>query len=358
MPIALVTGAARGLGAAIADRLHLDGYDVVRADREPGPDGVHLDITDRAAIDRLADQIGSVEVLVNNAGAWRFGALEEIGADDFRTVLETNVVGTFHCTQAFGRSMLQAGHGNIVNIVSIAATAANPAVGAYSASKAGVVALTRQTALEWGPRGIRANAVGPGLVPTPGTGTVYDDPEVRAVRARVVPQRRLGTPADIANVVAFLTSPEAAYVNGQVLYVDGGLSQALMTLLPRPAAVAGPQLSSPATVVSRHLAAVRRLDPTGMSADYALDAVLRRGADRFDGREAIAAYLTTVPHRLGDGRLDLTEPAEIASDTVEVRWSILDPDDGPARASGRDAYRVQGGWIVEQTVSLDDDRDF
>jgi NAD(P)-dependent dehydrogenase (short-subunit alcohol dehydrogenase family) len=136
--------------------------------------------------------------------------------------------------------MLATGHGCIVNIVSIAAAAANPSVGAYSASKSGVLALTRQTALEWGPRGVRANAVGPGLVPTPGTGTVYDDESVRAVRAGAVPLKRLGSSADIAGVVSFLTSPDAAYVNGQVLYVDGGLSQALMTLLPRPAGVPGP----------------------------------------------------------------------------------------------------------------------
>ena len=156
-------------------------------------------------------------------------------------MLAVNLGGTFHCTQAFGRGMLAAGWGSIVNIVSVAAAAANPSVGAYSASKSGVLALTRLTALERGPRGVRANAVGPGLVPTPGTGTVYDDPVVREVRSGAVPLRRLGTDADIAGVVAFLVGPDAASVNGQVLYVDGGLSQALMTLLPRPAGVPGPQ---------------------------------------------------------------------------------------------------------------------
>ena len=93
-------------------------------------------------------------------------------------------------------------------------------------------------ATEWGPRGVRCNAVGPGLVPTPGTGNVYDDADVVAARASAVPLQRLGTPDDIASVVSFLAGPDAAYVNGQVIYVDGGLSQALMTLLPRPPGIA------------------------------------------------------------------------------------------------------------------------
>ena len=136
--------------------------------------------------------------------------------------------------------MLAAGTGSIVNIVSIAAYRGNPSVGAYSSSKAGVVALTEVTALEWGPRGIRCNAVGPGLVPTEGTGNVYDDPRVREVRAGAVPLRRLGTPEDIAEVVAFFASDKASYVNGQTVYVDGGISKALMSMLPRPYDVPGP----------------------------------------------------------------------------------------------------------------------
>ena len=105
----------------------------------------------------------------------------------------------------------------------------------------GLLALTRTIAAEWGPRGVRCNAVGPGLVPTPGTGDVYDDPAVVEARSRAVPLRRLGTPDDIANVVAFLAGDQAAYVNGQVMYVDGGLSQALMTLLPRPYGITQPR---------------------------------------------------------------------------------------------------------------------
>ncbi|MBU3689183.1 MAG: 2-deoxy-D-gluconate 3-dehydrogenase [Acidimicrobiales bacterium mtb01] len=245
--IAVVTGAGRGIGAAIAARLQRDGFRVVRLDVDSSSsfaDVIPCDISDAAAVDRVADHVerefGPVSVLVNNAGAWSFGALEDVTPEEFARTLAVNVSGTFHCTRAFGRSMLASGGGSIVNIVSIAAQAANPKVGAYSASKAGVVALTRQTALEWGPRGVRANAVGPGFVPTPGTGTVYDDPAVREVRAAAVPLRRLGEPDDVANVVSFLASDQAGYVNGQVIYVDGGFSEALMTLVPRPPGIPGP----------------------------------------------------------------------------------------------------------------------
>lgn len=249
--VAVVTGAGRGIGAAIADRLERDGFRVVRLDviapeasASRAPHVIACDISDPGAVDAVAQHVareyGAVSVLVNNAGAWSFGALEDVTPEDFARTLAINVSGTFHCTRAFGRSMLANGGGSIVNIVSIAAQAANPKVGAYSASKAGVVALTQQTALEWGPRGVRANAVGPGFVPTPGTGTVYDDQAVRDVRAAAVPLRRLGEPDDVANVVSFLASDQAGYVNGQVIYVDGGFSEALMTLVPRPPGVPGP----------------------------------------------------------------------------------------------------------------------
>jgi NAD(P)-dependent dehydrogenase (short-subunit alcohol dehydrogenase family) len=239
---AVVTGAARGIGATIAERLTADGYDVVRVD-VIGGDGIEVcDITGVAAVRALADRVGPVDVLVNNAGIWRFAALEDVDPADFAHVLDVNVRGTFHCTQTFGRGMLEAGGGAIVNIASIAALHPNPSVGAYSASKAGVVALTRQTALEWGPRGVRCNAVAPGLVPTSGAG-IYDDEEVRRARSAAVPLRRLAEPSEVAEVVAFLVSPQASYVTGQVLYVDGGLSQSLMATLPRPAGVPGPQVA-------------------------------------------------------------------------------------------------------------------
>jgi len=238
--VAVVTGGGRGIGAAIAARLEADGHTVHRLDLRAADGATECDVAEADAVNAVAAAIGPVDILVNNAGHWRFGPLEDVTPADFRAVLDVNLMGTFHCTQAFGRSMLAQGHGTIVNIVSIAAYRANPMVGAYSPSKAAIVALTEQTALEWGPRGVRCNAVGPGLVPTPGTGAVYDDERVRSVRAGAVPLRRLGTPEDIAEVVGFLASERAAYVNGQIVYVDGGLSKALMTLLPRPADVPGP----------------------------------------------------------------------------------------------------------------------
>ena len=345
---AVVTGAGRGIGAAIAERLAADGFDVVRLDQVAGDGVVPCDVTDPVAVARVAADVGPVDVLVNNAGMWLFETLEDVEPADFRRVVDVNLLGTFHCTQAFGRGMLGSGGGCIVNIASIAAVAASPAVGAYSASKAAVVALTRQTALEWGPRGVRANAVGPGLVPTPGTDDVYADEAVRAVRAGAVPLRRLASPSDIANAVSFLAGPDAAYVTGQVLYVDGGIGQALMTLIPRPTDMAGPQLSSPAAVVERHLGAVRRGDLTGMSADYALDAVLARGNERYEGREAIAAYFATVPARLGGRSVELDAPREQPDGTVTVTWRI--PEAG---ASGTDTFVIREGWIAEQSVALD-----
>lgn len=229
-----MTGGAQGIGRAIVEQLRADGYEVIPVDVQAGGDVVTCDVTDRDAVAATAAAVGPVDVLVNNAGAWRFGAFQDITAEDFDVSLDVNLRGPFHMIQAFGPAMIERGAGVIVNIVSIAAKHANPAVGSYGPSKAALLSLTEQVALEWGPHGVRCNAVGPGLVPTEGTGAVYDDPAVRAARAAAVPLRRLAEPADVAHAVAFLASDRAAYINGQVIYVDGGLSKALMTLLPRP----------------------------------------------------------------------------------------------------------------------------
>lgn len=245
MTRAAVTGGARGIGAAICAKLRADGMDVIALDVLASEDVVHCDVSDPASVRAAAGLIGPVDVLVNNAAIWRFAPLEEVTAEDFDQVLAVNVRGPFLCSQAFGAGMLQRGAGSIVNIVSIAATLADPSVGAYSPSKAALLALTRQTAVEWGPRGVRCNAVGPGLVPTDGA-QVYDDPDVRRRRAQAVPLQRLAEPSEIADVVSFLASDSASYITGQVIYVDGGLSHTLMTTLPRPASVAAPGLAQQA----------------------------------------------------------------------------------------------------------------
>ena len=230
---AVVTGGGRGIGAAIVARLGREGYDVIALDRVEGPGVVVCDVSDAKAVEAAAADIGTIDVLVNNAGTWKHTAFEDVTPEDFAEVLNVNLGGAFHCTRSFGKPMLDRG-GAIVNIASIAAKAAGRGTGSYSASKAGLVALTEQTALAWGPRGVRCNAVGPGLVPTPGASAVYGDPAVRESRAKVVPLRRLATPEDIAATVAFLVSDDAAYITGQTIYVDGGLTTALLAQLSRP----------------------------------------------------------------------------------------------------------------------------
>ena len=237
---AVVTGAGRGIGAVIAQRLEEDGYEVARLDIA-GDGVIRCDVTNEDDVRAAAEKVGPVDVLVNNAGIWRFTPLRNTSSEDFLDVIKVNVLGPFQMARAFVDGMIARGGGSIVNIVSIAGTNASPAVGSYTPSKAGLLALTRLMAVEWGPLGVRCNAVGPGLVPTEGAG-VYGDPEVKAARAAAVPIGRLGTPLDIANAVAFFASEQSSYVNGQALFVDGGLTQSLMTFLPRPKGVAGPQL--------------------------------------------------------------------------------------------------------------------
>lgn len=239
MTRAVVTGAGGGIGAVIADRLRRDGWEVVGIDLHAADGVLACDVSDHAAVHALAAEIGPVDALVNNAAIWRFAAFEDVTVEDFDAVLAVNVRGPFNCIQAFGAGMRAAGGGAIVNIVSIAAEHANPGVGAYSSSKAALLALTRVVAVEWGPAGVRCNAIGPGLVPTEGAG-LYADDAVRAARAKAVPLRRLAAPEEVAEVVAFFVSDRSAYVTGQVVYVDGGLGHTLMTTLPRPAHVAQP----------------------------------------------------------------------------------------------------------------------
>ncbi|MDE0115138.1 MAG: SDR family NAD(P)-dependent oxidoreductase [bacterium] len=231
MGAAVVTGAGQGLGRAISKRLAADGHDVVAVDLNPqtaaataemlGGQWRQCDVSDPESVAALADSLERVDVLVNNAGIWIFADLDAMTPQDVRRVLEVNVMGTFHCTQALAPLM---GPGSaIVNLSSNAAFSNPPGVGIYPPSKAAVESFTKQTALELGPRGIRANAVGPGMIRTEGTEANYEGDKGER-RARAVPLGRTGRPDDIADVVGFLASDDARYVTGQIIYVDGGLS--------------------------------------------------------------------------------------------------------------------------------------
>lgn len=230
---AVVTGAGGGLGGAILAQLAAMGAHVIALDLQRVPldlPGEHLslacDITREDAVDAAAREVerrfGRCDILVNNAAVLpRPVPLESTSEALWDQVLGVNLKGAFLCSRRFGEQMLAAGQGSIVNLASIAAATPN-AVGAYGVSKAGILALTRQIAVEWGPRGLRANAVSPGLMRTPMSEPFYADPRNLAARTAVVASRRIGVPAEVASVVAFLASDASQYVNGQEIVVDGG----------------------------------------------------------------------------------------------------------------------------------------
>jgi NAD(P)-dependent dehydrogenase (short-subunit alcohol dehydrogenase family) len=178
--------------------------------------------------------MGSSRVLVNAAGVLAPGGLDRLPLDDWNRLLAVNLSGAFHCAQAFGAGMRAAGGGALVHVASIAGSLPVPQAGAYAVAKAGLLMLSRQLALEWGRDGVRSNTVSPGLIHTPMTQAFHDAPGVAEARAAMIPRGRIGTPRDVARVVVFLAGPEADYVTGQDLIVDGGLGGILMGLLPRP----------------------------------------------------------------------------------------------------------------------------
>jgi 3-oxoacyl-[acyl-carrier protein] reductase len=217
---AVVTGGARGIGAAVVARLRADGWDAVALGRTGGD--VQADVADpdavAAAFDEIEGQRGPVLVLVNNAGQRRDALTIRMSPEDWRAVIDTNLSGAFHCTRRALGSMLKARWGRIVNVSSVAAVHANPGQANYAASKAGLLALTGTVAREMARKGITCNAVTPGVVETDMTADIVDD------LLPLVPAGRVGQPEDVAAAIAFLCSEEAAYVNGATLAVDGALA--------------------------------------------------------------------------------------------------------------------------------------
>jgi 3-oxoacyl-[acyl-carrier protein] reductase len=233
--VAVVTGGARGIGAALAERLAAEGWSVVAADIAPDPGleppaGVELwqlDVTDheqsRELMGRVVAERGAIDLLVNNAGITRAAPLTELSWADWSAVVDVNLHGVFNCLQAAGRHMLAAGHGVIINISSVSAERGQPGRTAYSATKAAINGLTRAAAVEWAERGVRVNAVGPGYIATGVYTAAVAAGKIREADVlRRTPARRLGTIDEVADAVVFLASDAASFINGQVLYVDGG----------------------------------------------------------------------------------------------------------------------------------------
>jgi NAD(P)-dependent dehydrogenase (short-subunit alcohol dehydrogenase family) len=246
----VVTGAAGGIGRACAQALIAQGGRVAVLDRdaagaaavarELGADAlaVGCDVSDPASVASAAAAVGAAlgpaRVLVNAAGVLAPGGLAGLALEDWNRLLAVNLTGALLCSQAFGAGMRAAGGGALVHVASIAGSLPVPNAGAYAVAKAGLVMLSRQLALEWAGDGVRSNTVSPGLIDTAMTQAFHAAPGVAAARAALIPRGRIGTPQDVASVVAFLAGPGADYVTGQDLTVDGGLGGILMGMLPRP----------------------------------------------------------------------------------------------------------------------------
>ncbi|MFI5688961.1 3-oxoacyl-ACP reductase FabG [Streptomyces sp. NPDC051636] len=243
--VAIVTGAGRGIGAATAERLALEGAAVAVIEQSEADTaatvssiraaggrcvGIGCDVTAtdqvEAAIDRTAEEFGRLDILVNNAGVTRDNLVFMMSDEDWDTVIDVHLHGAVRTARAAQRHMVRQGSGRIVNLSSIAALG-NPGQANYATAKAAVQGLTRTLAVELGPHGITVNAVAPGFIATAMTDDTArrlgsDPVQLREKVASRVPLRRVGSPSDIAGVVAFLASADAAYLTGQTIYVDGG----------------------------------------------------------------------------------------------------------------------------------------
>ena len=239
--VAVVTGAGRGIGHAIAVRLANEGArvasvsrseanaqrtaDEINASRADAAKAYAVDVADHAAVQqtsaRILEDFGRVDILINNAGVTRDGLSMRMSIEDWDTVIDTNLKGAFSFTQAVMRSMIKQRSGRIINISSIAGLTGNAGQANYAASKAGLIGLTKSLARELASRGITVNAVAPGFIVTDMTDVLSD--QIKEAILPRIPLGKFGEGEDIAAAVAFLAAPEAKYITGQVLTVDGGM---------------------------------------------------------------------------------------------------------------------------------------
>jgi len=240
---AMVTGAGTGLGAAIAERLAKEGYVLGLLDQdEAGVTSVAerlnakalpADVASPEAVAEAFDAFGPVDLLVNNAGIARFGPLLEQSALDMQAVINVNLLGTAICSQQAARGMATLGGGCIINMSSINAITPGPNVGLYAATKAAIQNLTVLQSIEWGPLGIRVNAIAPGFIDAGMSAPFFANESIREKRSQGVPLKALGTAEDVVNAVVYLQSDAARYVSGHQLVVDGGVVGSLLAHLPR-----------------------------------------------------------------------------------------------------------------------------
>ena len=238
--VALITGAANGIGLTAAEIFAKEGAKVAMADfdveqgekraqelREKGYEVsfFQVNVAQRSSVDEMVEKVcevyGTIGVLINNAGITKDGMLSKLSIEDFQAVLDVNLTGVFHCTQAVLPSMIENGKGKIINTSSVSGVYGNVGQTNYSATKAGVVGMTKTWAKELGRKGINVNAVAPGFIETGMTAKVPE--KILDQMKQMVPLARLGKPEDIANAYLFLASDESNYVNGTVLHVDGGI---------------------------------------------------------------------------------------------------------------------------------------
>lgn len=236
--IALVTGASRGIGAAIADTLAAQGATVIGTATSAsgaaaigarlaahGGYGRELNVTDATAVDGLIDAIGkefgAISILVNNAGITRDNLLMRMKEDDWQAIIDTNLTSVFRTSKAVMRGMMKARKGRIVNIASVVGVTGNPGQTNYAAAKAGIIAFSKSLAKEIGSRGVTVNVVAPGFIDTDMTKALPD--EAKTALLQQIALGHLGQPEDIANAVAFLAGPSARYITGETLHVNGGM---------------------------------------------------------------------------------------------------------------------------------------